>query len=231
MFAGSWSVREWLAHFCQPCWLKHHFFIVLLVRGLCAEIIFVWTIKSAELGCRWQCVSHHQCRDHIWTFVKWFGWIVVVLACFISDWSLTSQNCLLSSAETISHQIQTLPNVFCNVEFTMNKILLWLMTLHEKNAAQEKCEIQLFQFFSLALVCMIWCGLAAILYDYHSHAPQFAWTGKSMELKRGSKSSPRACASFRRGSIIRYSTSASNQWYLIKYILHVYWSLPGGLIQ
>ena len=33
MFAGSWSVREWLAHFCQPCWLKHHFFIVLLVRG------------------------------------------------------------------------------------------------------------------------------------------------------------------------------------------------------
>ena len=56
------------------------------------------------------------------------------------------------------------------------------MTFHEKNAAQEKFEFQLFQFFSLALVCMIWCGMAAILYDYHSHAPQFAWTGKSMEL-------------------------------------------------
>ena len=56
------------------------------------------------------------------------------------------------------------------------------MTFHEKNFAQEKFEIQLFQFFSLALLCMIWCGMAAILYDYHSHAPQFAWTGKSMEL-------------------------------------------------
>ena len=56
------------------------------------------------------------------------------------------------------------------------------MTFHEKNAAQEKCESQLFQFVSLALVGMIWCGLAAILYDYHSHAPQFTWTGKAMEL-------------------------------------------------
>jgi len=146
MVPGSWSVREWLVYFCQSCWLKHHFFIVLLVRGLCAEIFFVWTFKSAELGCRWQCVSHHQCRDHIWTFVKWFGWIVVVLACFISDWSLTSQNCLLSSAETISHQIQTLPNVFCNVEFTMNKILLWLMTLHEKMLPKKNVKFSFFNF-------------------------------------------------------------------------------------
>ena len=51
-----------------------------------------------------------------------------------------------------------------------------------RKKCEEKFEIQLFQFFSLALVCMIWCGMAAILYDYHSHAPQFAWTGKSMEL-------------------------------------------------
>ena len=38
-----------------------------------------------------------------------------------------------------------------------------------------------FNFFS-PLLTKVSNGLAAILYDYHSHAPQFAWTGKSMEL-------------------------------------------------
>ena len=69
-----------------------------------------------------------------------------------------------------------------NLHSTMNTNIVAPDDISGKNGVQQKCVIQLFQFFYLPL-CMMWCiGLAAILYDYHSHAPQFAWTGKSMEL-------------------------------------------------